>query len=48
MSQKMELQQLRSHSLEEVKAYKMEAQKRKAELEALKAKGGEADRKSVV
>lgn len=42
MSQKMELQQLRSHSLEEVKAYKMEAQKRKAELEALKAKGGEA------
>lgn len=42
MSQKMDLQQLRSHSLEEVKAYKKEAQKRKAELEALKAKGGKA------
>ena len=40
MSQKMELQQLQSHSLEEVKAYKKEAQKRKVELEALKAKGG--------
>lgn len=40
MSQKMDLQQLQSHSLEEVKAYKKEAQKRKAELEALKAKGG--------
>ena len=42
MSQKMDLQQLQSHSLEEVKAYKKEAQKRKAELEALKAKGGKA------
>lgn len=41
MSQKMDLQQLQSHSLEEVKTYKNEAQKRKAELEALKAKGGE-------
>lgn len=38
MSQKMDLQQLQSHSLEEIKAYKEEAQKRKAELEALKAK----------
>lgn len=42
MSQKMDLQQLQSHSLEEVKAYKEEAQKRKTELEALKAKGGKA------
>lgn len=42
MSQKMDLQQLQSHSLEEVKAYKKEAQKRKAELEALKTKGGKA------
>ena len=42
MSQKMDLQQLQSHSLEEVKAYKKEAQKRKAELEALKAKGDKA------
>ena len=42
MSQKMDLQQLQSHSLEEVKAYKKEAQKRKAELEALKAKSGKA------
>ena len=42
MSQKMDVQQLQSHSLEEVKAYKKEAQKRKAELEALKAKGGKA------
>lgn len=40
MLQKMDLQQLQSHSLEEVKAYKSEAQKHKAELEALKAKGG--------
>lgn len=40
MSQKMDLQQLQSHNLEEVKAYKSEAQKRKTELEALKAKGG--------
>lgn len=42
MSQKMDVQQLQSRSLEEVKAYKQEVQKRKAELEALKAKGGEA------
>lgn len=42
MLQKMDLQQLQGHSLEEVKAYKEEAQKRKAELEALKAKGGKA------
>lgn len=40
MSQKMDLQQLQSHSLEEVKAYKKEAQERKIELEALKTKGG--------
>lgn len=38
---KMDLQQLQSLSLKEVKAYKKEAQKRKAELEALKAKGNE-------
>lgn len=38
MLQKMDLQQLQSHSLEEVKAYKEEAQKRKNELEALKLK----------
>lgn len=42
MSQKIDLQQLQSHSLEEVEAYKSEAQKRKAELEALKTKGGKA------
>lgn len=42
MSQKMDLQQLQSHSLEEVKAYKEEAQKRKNELEALKTKGSKA------
>lgn len=42
MSQKMDLQQLQSRSLEEVKSYKQEAQKHKAELEALKAKGGKA------
>lgn len=40
MSQKMDLQQLQSHSLEEIKTYKKDAQKRKVELEALKAKGG--------
>lgn len=40
MPQKMTLQQLQSHSLDEVKAYKKEAQKRRTELEALKAKGG--------
>lgn len=42
MLQKMDLQQLRSHSLDEIKTYKEEAQKRKAELEALKTKGGKA------
>jgi hypothetical protein len=38
----MDLQQLQSLSLDEVKAYKQDAQERKAELEALKAKGGKA------
>lgn len=42
MYQKMDLQQLQGHSLEEVKAYKKQAVARKAELEALKAKGGKA------
>lgn len=42
MYQKMDLQQLQGHSLEEVKAYKKQAAARKAELEALKAKGGKA------
>ena len=36
------LQQLKAHSLEEIKGYKEDAIKRKAELEGLKAKGGEA------
>jgi len=36
------LQQLKSRSLEEVKAYKDDAVKAKAELEALKANGGKA------
>lgn len=36
------LQQLKAHSLEEIKAYKEVAIKRKAELEDLKAKGGKA------
>lgn len=36
------LQQLKAHSLEEIKAYKEDAIKLKAELEGLKAKGGEA------
>lgn len=36
------LQQLKSHSLEEIKAYKEDAIKTKTELEALKAKGGKA------
>lgn len=36
------LQQLKAHSLEEIKAYKEDAIKRKAELEDLKAKGGKA------
>nr|DAJ16721.1 MAG TPA: hypothetical protein [Myoviridae sp. ct1TR10] len=42
MSQKIDLQQLQSCSLEEIKAYKSEAQKRKTELEALKAKGNKS------
>lgn len=36
------LQQLKAHNLEEIKAYKESAIKTKAELEALKAKGGKA------
>lgn len=40
MYQKMDLQQLQGHSFEEVKAYKKQAVARKAELEALKTKGG--------
>lgn len=39
MYQKMDLQQLQGHSIEEVKAYKKQAVARKAELEALKTKG---------
>lgn len=42
MYQKMDLQQLQSHSLEEIKTYKNDAVARKAELEAVKAKGGKA------
>lgn len=42
MSQKINLQQLQNFSLEEVKDYKLKAENRKAELEALKAKGGKA------
>lgn len=42
MSQKMDLQQLQSHSLEEVKTYKASAIARKTELEAIKTKGGKA------
>ena len=42
MYQKMDLQQLQGHSLEEVKAYKKQAVARKAELEALKTKGSKA------
>ncbi len=42
MYQKMDLQQLQEHNLEEVKTYKQHAIARKAELEALKAKGGKA------
>ena len=38
----MDLQQLQSHSLEEVKSYKAHAIERKTELEAIKAKGGKA------
>lgn len=40
MLQKLELQQLQSLSLNDVKAYKTKAVIRKAELEAIKAKGG--------
>lgn len=40
MLQKLELQQLQSLSLDDVKAYKVNANARKAELEAIKAKGG--------
>nr|DAJ35752.1 MAG TPA: hypothetical protein [Caudoviricetes sp.] len=36
------LQQLKAHSLEEIKTYKEDTIKRKAELEDLKAKGGKA------
>lgn len=39
MLQKLELQQLQSLSLNDVKAYKTKATTRKAELEAIKAKG---------
>lgn len=42
MYQRMNLQQLLSHSLEEIKTYKDNAELRKAELEAAKAKGGKA------
>lgn len=42
MLQKLELQQLRALSLEDVKSYKKKAVGRKAELEAAKAKGGKA------
>ncbi len=42
MYQKMDLQQLQEHSLEEVKDYKKQAVVRKAVLEALKTKGGKA------
>lgn len=34
------LQQLQAHSLEDIKTYKKHAEERKAELEAIKAKGG--------
>ena len=40
MLQKLELQQLQALSLDDVKAYKVNANARKAELEAIKAKGG--------
>lgn len=42
MLQKLELQQLQTLSLEDVKSYKKKAIERKAELEAAKAKGGKA------
>lgn len=40
MLQKLELQQLQALSLDDVKAYKVNANARKTELEAIKAKGG--------
>ena len=42
MYQKMDLQQLQALSLNEVRVYKKQAETRKAELEALKAKGDKA------
>jgi hypothetical protein len=42
MSQKINPEQLQNYSLEEIKAYKADTQKRKTELETLKAKGGKA------
>lgn len=42
MLQKIELQQLQSLNLQEVTNYKKQAQARKAELEALKAKGSKS------
>lgn len=42
MLQKINPEQLQNYSLEEIKAYKIDIQKRKTELEALKAKGGKA------
>lgn len=40
MLQKLELQQLQALSLDDIKTYKVNANARKAELEAIKAKGG--------
>jgi len=42
MLQKLELQQLQALSLEDIKSYKNDVVARKAELEAVKAKGGKA------
>ena len=42
MLQKLELQQLRELSLKDIKSYKEQAEARKAELIAAKAKGGKA------
>ena len=42
MLQKLELQQLQELSLEDIKSYKEQAEARKAELIAAKAKGGKA------
>lgn len=42
MLQKLELQQLQELSLEDIKSYKGQAEARKAELIAAKAKGGKA------